>query len=1086
MQSTSSSEYIQHPFSESHWYGALTLAERIASLRASDNVPIPSQEDRLKQATRRLDQWKKQFTQSAPEHFDERLAEDEITEQELLMLLAEPLEQLQKRVEEHGRPEWISDLQPMWENYASSHGNESLPDAQAETMSESSELRDVFSPLVYLGSDLLSQGLTRIQPTSQLLPSDTASVRDLFLPHLLLSLQQVTLRTLILELHVARLEERLSGDTPKERFSNFLQQLRQPAQLYALLREYPLMTRSLLTIIHHWADYSLEIIQHLCADWDDICRTFAVKADPGNLVEVQIGAGDTHRRGRSVAILRFHSGWQLVYKPRSLSLDQHFQEVLAWVNTLGIAQPLRPLAILNKRTHGWAEFVQVQDCAAQEEVSRFYERQGSYLALLYALDAADFHHQNILAAGEHPLLVDLEALFHSRPEESDPAAKGSIKHPIGYSVLRTGLLPSRTRVEEGKAGIDISGLGGQEGQFLPRPVPTWKESGTDQMHLQPEPYEIPSGWNRPKLPGQNIDIINYSSVILKGFTEMYRLLVRHREEWLDVILPRFEHDEVRIILRHTQTYATLLSESSHPDRQREAFACERLFDHLWDDVPYQSHLRQVIHAERKDLWRGDVPLFVTQPASKDLFTSQGESIPDFCSEPGMEFVKRRIKEMDERDLALQQWVIQASLVTTIMGDARTPSVTFPPLSSRPATCEQLIQAASAIGTRLDALAIRGEWGKNWLGIGVVTDTQRGAIWQVTPGSSTLYDGLPGIILFLSYLGKITGESRYLDLANLALLALDGQIDRSKFYRVTQHIGGFSGLGSLVYLFSHLSVLHGEDAFLERARQFVEEIEPLIEQDKRFDMINGAAGCISSLLAFYQVAPSPRTLEVVTRCGEHLLANAHSIAGGLGWYPFQDKVAPAGFAHGVAGIALSLFQLAQASRQERFFEAAQAALTYERSLFSEEQGNWRRFLEPGKYDFPVTWCYGASGIGLARLACLPYLDNEQIRQEIHIALTTTLQKGFGHNHSLCHGDLGNLEVLLAATQTSGNSAYQEEITRLATLILGSTQDQGWVTGVPLGVETPGLMNGLAGMGYQLLRLAEPERVPSVLQLAPPFA
>jgi hypothetical protein len=37
---------------------------------------------------------------------------------------------------------------------------------------------------------------------------------------------------------------------------------------------------------------------------------------------------------------------------------------------------------------------------------------------------------------------------------------------------------------------------------------------------------------------------------------------------------------------------------------------------------------------------------------------------------------------------------------------------------------------------------------------------------------------------------------------------------------------------------------------------------------------------------------------------------------------------------------------------------------------------------------------------------------------------------------------------------------------------------------LAVETPGLMTGLAGIGYGLLRLAVPTRVPSVLVLEGP--
>ena len=50
-----------------------------------------------------------------------------------------------------------------------------------------------------------------------------------------------------------------------------------------------------------------------------------------------------------------------------------------------------------------------------------------------------------------------------------------------------------------------------------------------------------------------------------------------------------------------------------------------------------------------------------------------------------------------------------------------------------------------------------------------------------------------------------------------------------------------------------------------------------------------------------------------------------------------------------------------------------------------------------------------------------------------------------------------------------------------MILESINQHGWLCGVPLGVETPGLMTGLAGIGYELMRLAAPEIVPSVLVL-----
>jgi hypothetical protein len=50
------------------------------------------------------------------------------------------------------------------------------------------------------------------------------------------------------------------------------------------------------------------------------------------------------------------------------------------------------------------------------------------------------------------------------------------------------------------------------------------------------------------------------------------------------------------------------------------------------------------------------------------------------------------------------------------------------------------------------------------------------------------------------------------------------------------------------------------------------------------------------------------------------------------------------------------------------------------------------------------------VGLGRLAGLPHLDDATVREEIEIAVESTIEHGFGRSHCLCHGDLGNLEVV----------------------------------------------------------------------------
>jgi lantibiotic modifying enzyme len=217
--------------------------------------------------------------------------------------------------------------------------------------------------------------------------------------------------------------------------------------------------------------------------------------------------------------------------------------------------------------------------------------------------------------------------------------------------------------------------------------------------------------------------------------------------------------------------------------------------------------------------------------------------------------------------------------------------------------------------------------------------------------------------------------------------------------------------------------------------------------------------------------------------------------GIGWLLKNQVNALTGFSHGNAGIAWALLQLAELTGDVKLKETALEAIVYERSLFVPYMHNWadlrnleKRVLKQdvnlSHVDCHNAWCHGAPGIGLARFASLDYIDDAHMRSEIDIALKTTINQGFGHNHSLCHGDLGNLELLLQAILRLDHSHWQPQVDRFTGMIVESIHNYGWLCGVPLQLETPGLMTGIAGIGYQLLRLAQPELVPSILLLETP--
>jgi type 2 lantibiotic biosynthesis protein LanM len=342
----------------------------------------------------------------------------------------------------------------------------------------------------------------------------------------------------------------------------------------------------------------------------------------------------------------------------------------------------------------------------------------------------------------------------------------------------------------------------------------------------------------------------------------------------------------------------------------------------------------------------------------------------------------------------------------------------------------------------------------------------------------LYDGMPGVALFLAYLGALSGTERYTALAHAACATMRRTVQANR--AELTWVGGFIGWGVVLYTLTHLAALWRQPQLLDEAQEIVDVLPALIDQDAQLDVVSGAAGCLVALLNLHETHPSQHTLAAALQCGDRLLARAQPAGAGLCW-PVPGLGPVAGFSHGAAGIAWALLALFARTREERFRTAARGGIAYERSLFCAEVGNWRDLRDPAQVRFPTAWCHGAPGIGLARLAAVSLLEEDDgICAEVATALQTTLATGFGCNHSLCHGDLGNLDLFLC----SGEPSWHDTANRLAGALLDRARQHGWRCGTPTEIESPGLMTGLAGIGYGLLRLAAPARVPSVLTLERP--
>lgn len=1085
LKSTTLSTCWQHP----GWYKALSLSERATTW------PALSQQEATIQAhpkgVRRLQSWKQQAPFREKTWFAERLSTNGLTEQDLQALLAESPTDLAERTTII--PNWLQTLQAAFQEADQQNDTEQIkfPEEIARDHALLPCLQ-AFSPLIKQQYALVKKHIQFLCQQYTALPFDPQTISQLILSMLPARLLMQIERTLVLEMHVEQIRHKLPGASPEERFQDFMERLCQTENMLALLEEYPVLARQCVLSTQYWAEYACEMLSHLCYDWHDICTLFTPHQHPGLLQEISGGVGDLHRKGRSVLILTFASGFRCVYKPKSLAIDVHFQELLAWLNQKGSQPQLGLTKIINRGNYGWSEFISASGCTQPAEIARFYERLGEQLALLYALNATDFHAENVIAAGEHPQLVDLEALFHPRIDGYDPTNASDVaNHMLESSVMRVGLLPLRSWWSKENDGVDITGMGGQKEQLTPRAVPRWEAKGTDQMHIVRQRLNIPSKQNRPQLNQQEVAIQDYQSHIVHGFLTMYQLLQTVRNDLIEQFFPLFAQDEIRLLLRSTYTYNTFLLESFHPNLLRDALDRDRFFDLLWMEAEQRSLLAYTIAAEQRDLRQGDIPFFTTTAGSHCIYGSEGERLPIVFAASGLEIASKRLLGLDEANLNRQRWIIEASLASLTMGSEQmSERITSNVAPVDPVDHSRLINAAERIGQRLEELAMGDAHAVNWIGLFTINDR----MWGLMPSDLDLYNGTSGIVLFLAYLGSITGEKRYTRLARHALATIHSQVAHQKKNIQAAGIGPFDGLGSAIYLYMHLGTLWNEPQLIQEAEALAGFLPPLIAQDEHLDVIGGSAGCILNLLNLYAIHTSQNTFTIAMQCGNRLLDTAQKMPTGLAWQTISHQTPPGGFSHGTTGIALSLLKLAAVSHEERFHQAALDALHYDQSLYLPDKANWQDVRNVSSDDptastppisTMVAWCHGAAGIALGRMAALPYVDNAALQEEIAIALRTTMAEGLLQNHSLCHGSLGNLDAILMATQLFNDPTYREHLAHTTAAVVNHGESRGWLCGVPQGMETPGLMVGLAGIGYELLRLAEPGRVPSVLLLAPPI-
>lgn len=334
-----------------------------------------------------------------------------------------------------------------------------------------------------------------------------------------------------------------------------------------LFSVFPALARLWLVVISDWQAMVSELLQRLQKDRRAIAGAFFGGAQLGPVLELRAGLSDPHRGGRAVVEINFAVG-RVIYKPRSGKGERAWFNLLRWMNSHGYEPRFRDVRTLLRRNYCWMEAVQAAPCGSLQGVKRFYARFGGMLFLAHHLGLVDCHRGNLIAVGEHPVLVDAETLFHPM---RNPKTRRS------RTLFETGLLPLPADATE--AEFESSPLCGAGGAHLVT---------LDGVPCAPRSFEK-----------QIVRGFQVARKVLTGSTHRRRAFARRRK--------RLKKMPWRRIIQPTRIYWRICQHSIEPHALRSQRARTRTLARLGRLAGLR---RTTLPREITAMARLDVPYFI--------------------------------------------------------------------------------------------------------------------------------------------------------------------------------------------------------------------------------------------------------------------------------------------------------------------------------------------------------------------------------------------------------------------------------------------------------------------------------------------
>lgn len=838
-----------------------------------------------------------------------------------------------------------------------------------------------------------------------------------------------------------------------------------------LCLEYPVLARHLVRLVDNWVETVTEVCRRVQTDQSALRERFGVD---GDVTALEPLAEDAHAHGRVPIRVSFESN-DVIYKPREVDAGITFYTVLGRLAEHLSVSSFRIPTYLSRDGYGWMESVEYDTLPSKAAAGRYYEQAGAMLCVAYILNLTDCQFENIIAAGEHPVIVDAETTFHPRVDPMALPLPREVSAFVNQSVLLTALLPfsatnPRNLNQDGQSK-SITGFGIESGQtkLTNRTRPVIEAANTDVMSVKAEAPTISATRNTPTVddddqpPGKHID------VLVRGFERAYetiRELHADGQFFSEIVSPEmFTGVENRLIYRPSMQYSSVLRSTVARNPLRDGAMLTVEIDELavpfFDGQIERGYYWQLFVSERKSLRRLDIPRF-TCYADKRTVCHDGTPVGVMADKSGFQECRQRLDEMNSADRRQQVWLIRQCY-----DSISTPRTPPKPVET---TDERLREEAVDMFEDVIDAANSVKYEKSWLAI-----TPTSSDLKLFPVDASLYNGRGGVALTAAALHEVTGQNQYRRFATETLEpVLEDSTNGSSL-----GLGGLTGTGSVVYTLSVIADLLNDDTYRRKALKIAQTVtKNRLREDDVLDVMKGTAGTLLGLLAFHDRYPESEVLNRAVACGERLLETRITIDGSRVWYTITEDSPLAGFAHGISGIAYALARLAAKTDEHRYAQAAREALDFALTLHSSGQPN-RTHEHNGLGS--REWCHGQAGITLAHIGISEQLDEKSVIDGGNVLPSETENANPLMFDNVCCGNFGRVETLLVESNRADGEF--SDATELAGRCLSRREREGTLSlpGHAKSFTNPTFFDGISGAVYTLLRLRNPDVLPCVLLL-----